>query len=106
MKIKNFLKIVFVLILVCSPAAAMAGRSHTTTILNLIVKEGYVEIYTAADGGCGSTSNRWHLLNNHPNFNALYSGFLASKVSGKQVDIVGNNVCGVAEDISWAYVAK
>ncbi|MCB1214379.1 MAG: hypothetical protein KDK66_02765 [Deltaproteobacteria bacterium] len=101
---KLYLFLILVSLLI--PKLSWAGRSYTTTILNIIVKEDYIEIYTAADGGCGSINNRWHLLNSHPNFNALYSGLLASKVSGKQVDIVGNNVCGVAENISWAYVVK
>lgn len=94
-------------ILVASLASnVFAGRSNETTIVDLIVKENYVEIYTEASGGCGTTDNRWHLQTTHNNFNAMFSGLLASKVSGKKVDIVGNNTYGAGEDISWAYVAR
>jgi hypothetical protein len=87
-------------------ASAFAGRSSATTIVALIVKETYVEIYTEALGGCGTKSNRWHLLITHKNFDAMFSGLLASKLNNKKVDIVGNGICGIGENISWAYIDK
>ncbi len=91
-------------LLILISSNSVAGRSGVTTITKLIVKEGWIEVNTVAGGGCGTDQTRWHLMLDHPNYNAMYSGLLASKVSGKKVDIVGNNTCGVAENISWAYV--
>ena len=99
-------KFIFASILLALSSLAFAGRSGDTKILSIIVKEGWIEVYTEENGGCGTTQNRWHLKLDHPNYEAMYSGLLASKASGKNVDIVGNNVCGVAEEMSWAYVVK
>ena len=82
-----------------------AGRSAPTGIKNIVVKAEYVEIWTDNEGGDCTTSNGWHLMNSHPNFEAIYSGFLASKASDKKVDIVGTGNCnGNHEIISWSYV--
>lgn len=81
-----------------------AGRSGKTQIKTIIVKSTWIELYTVSQGGCGTDPNRWHLNNDHPNYQAMYSGLLASKTTGKNVDIVGKNICGVAEEIDWAYV--
>ncbi|MCE9686292.1 hypothetical protein LZP73_08715 [Shewanella sp. AS16] len=103
---KNMRKVIFGLLMVVLSTSAIAGRSTPTTIKSLIVKSDYVEIWTNSTGGDCSINNGWHLLNTNPNFNALYSGFLASKTSGKQVDIVGAGACdGSYEIVSWAYVA-
>ena len=103
---KSYRIILITLITLYFAPVVLAGRTGETTITNLIVKETFIEIYTSAADDCGSNPNRWHLLTSHSNFNAMYSGLLASKVSGKAVDIVGNNTCGTGEDVSWGYVVK
>lgn len=90
-------------------STALAGRSNETTITKLIVKDDHVAVYVAANGGGCSDPKMWILQNSHPNFDAMYRGFLASKLSGSNVDIVGTNSCSAldsrGEVISWAYVA-
>lgn len=85
---------------------SFAGRSNTTEITDIIIKTTWIEIYTDAMGGCGVEPRRWHLLKTHDNYDALLSGFLATKAAGKKVDIVGSGVCPSHEEISWAYILK
>jgi len=99
-------KVLFALLIILTSNSSIAGRTGNTKITALIVKPTWIEFYTESEGGCGTNPNRWHLRLEHPNFDAMYSGLLASKASGKGVDIVGKNVCGVAEDVDWAYILK
>ncbi|MCW8091865.1 hypothetical protein [Alteromonas sp. ASW11-130] len=98
-------KLVIGLIILAFSAYSYAGRSAPTKITKLIVKADYIEIWTDSTGSSCSSSDKWHLVNSHPNYDALYSGFLASKASEKRVDIVGTEKCyGSYEEVSWAYV--
>lgn len=98
------IRILFFILLLLS-IQSHAGRTAPTIIKHIVVKSDYVEVWTQNTGGSCGNSAGWHLMNNHPNFDSLYSGFLASKASNKKVDIVGNGECnGKYEKISWAYV--
>jgi hypothetical protein len=94
---------------VFASSTAIAGRSGKTTITHLIVKSNHVAVYTATSNGDCSEPTMFILENSHANFDAMYRGFLASRLSGTKVDISGTNSCSSldsrGETISWAYVA-
>ncbi len=87
--------------------ASNAGRSHKTTLTSVIVKTTHIELYTTSGTNACPQANRWHLLNTHANFEAMYSGLLSAAHSGADVDIVGTGNCdGEGEEIHWAYVLR
>jgi hypothetical protein len=86
--------------------SAYAGRTGLTEINSIVIKTTHIEIYTASNGNCSEVSDSWDLLPSHPNYDALVSGFLATKASGKKVDIVGRGNCVSHNEIDWAYVLK
>lgn len=102
---RNYMKYL-ILILSLLTTTANAGRSGETSIKNIVVKETHVEIYTTTGGACDKELNRWHLLNSHPNYEALVSGFFATKAAEKKVDIVGKGNCTGFDEIIWSYVLK
>ena len=83
-----------------------AGRTGPTKIDGIVIKRTHVEIYSAEEGACGSSPKRWHLLKTHENYEAMLSGFFASKAAEREVDIVGNGTCPGYEEIDWAYVLR
>lgn len=99
--------VVAMLIAVAFIPASNAGRSHKTTLTSVIVKTTHIELYTSSGTNACSQANRWHLLNAHGNFEAMYSGLLSAAHSGADVDIVGTGNCdGAGEEIHWAYVLR
>ena len=90
--------------------SAMAGRSNSTSVTHLIVKPDHVAVYTGTSNATCATPNMWILEQDHPNYDQMYKGLLASKLAGGKVDIVGTGTCSSAdargERIHWAYVAQ
>ena len=102
---KNIL-IVSLLMSTLVSISAYAGRTGLTEINSIVIKTTHIEIYTASNGNCNEVSGSWDLLRSHPNYEALVSGFLATKAAGKKVDIVGKGNCVSHNEIDWAYVLK
>ncbi len=103
----RFIFAVLLSFVLLSGTAHAAGRSGKTTITLIVVKTNVVEFFTVAHGGGAcTTTNRWHLLKTHSNYEVLVSGLLTAKTAGTEVDISGNGTCnGSGEELSWAVIA-
>jgi len=99
---KIFNLITFTLILL--PTFSYAGRTGPTKINSIVIKSTHVEIYTASNGTCSGESIAWDLVPSNNNYQALLSGFLATKAAEKEVDLVGIGDCENHNTIDWAYV--